>query len=101
MVLGSSLKPPFMYAKKTLGSSPIRNRDVDESDVGAAAFHHHWTLESSQSTGDLHRYHKPYNSHPKPSTLVHGSHRSPRKKMEEDRELTEKFTTYKYLKRNF
>ncbi|CAF2338369.1 unnamed protein product, partial [Brassica napus] len=78
-----------------------RNRDVDESDVGAAAFHHHWTLESSQSTGDLHRYHKPYNSHPKPSTLVHGSHRSPRKKMEEDRELTEKFTTYKYLKRNF
>ncbi|CAF2099047.1 unnamed protein product, partial [Brassica napus] len=23
---------------------------VDESDVGAAAFHHHWTLESSQST---------------------------------------------------
>ncbi|KAF2539920.1 hypothetical protein F2Q68_00020452 [Brassica cretica] len=39
--------------------SVLRNRDVEESDVGAVALHHHWTLESSQSTGDLHRYHKP------------------------------------------
>ncbi|CAN6968783.1 unnamed protein product [Brassica oleracea var. botrytis] len=69
MVLGSALESssPFMYAKKTLCSSLIvtttvfhrQNRDVEESDVGAAALHHHWMLESSQSTGDLHRYHKP------------------------------------------
>ncbi|KAF2575646.1 hypothetical protein F2Q70_00002515 [Brassica cretica] len=42
-----------------VGTEQMRNRDVEESDVGVAALHHHWTLESSQSTRDLHRYHKP------------------------------------------
>ncbi|CAN7127366.1 unnamed protein product [Brassica rapa subsp. narinosa] len=45
----------------------------------------------------MHRYHKPSNSHPKPSTLAHRSLRSPRKKMEEDHGLE---CTFEILWRN-
>nr|VDC97236.1 unnamed protein product [Brassica rapa] len=82
MVLGSSLKSSssFMYAKKMCSppivTTTVVHRVIESSHLyscwyyvaelrlggerqGAAALHHHWTLESSQSTGDMHRYHKP------------------------------------------
>ncbi|WZZ43902.1 hypothetical protein YC2023_040161 [Brassica napus] len=52
----------------------VELRRGGESDVGDAALHHHSTLESSQSTGDPHRYHM---SRTKPPTPRSEQMRSP------------------------
>ncbi|KAF2613242.1 hypothetical protein F2Q70_00010717 [Brassica cretica] len=54
--------------------SDLELRRGGESDVGDAALHHHSTLESSQSTGDPHRYHM---SRTKPPTPRSEQMRSP------------------------
>ncbi|KAG2293628.1 hypothetical protein Bca52824_040297 [Brassica carinata] len=53
---------------------PLFQTSYCSCDVGDAALHHHSTLESSQSTGDPHRYHM---SRTKPPTPRSEQMRSP------------------------